>query len=41
MSYNYLTPEQENVIVHKSTEAPYSGSKITRLLRKYGNDVKE
>ena len=25
MSYNYLTPEQENVIVHKATEAPYSG----------------
>jgi peptide-methionine (R)-S-oxide reductase len=25
MSYNYLTPEQENAIVHKATEAPYSG----------------
>jgi peptide-methionine (R)-S-oxide reductase len=25
ISYNYLTPEQENVIVHKATEAPYSG----------------
>jgi peptide-methionine (R)-S-oxide reductase len=25
MSYNNLTPEQENVIVHKATEAPFSG----------------
>lgn len=25
MSYNYLTPEQESVIVHKATEAPFTG----------------
>ncbi len=25
MSYNELTPEQERVIVHKATEAPFSG----------------
>ena len=25
MSYNNLTPEQEKVIVHKATEAPFSG----------------
>jgi peptide-methionine (R)-S-oxide reductase len=24
MSYNYLTPEQESVIVHKATEAPFT-----------------
>lgn len=25
ISYNYLTPEQESVIVHKATEAPFTG----------------
>lgn len=25
MSYNELTPEQEGVIVHKATEAPFTG----------------
>lgn len=25
MSYNYLTPEQESVIVHKATEGPFTG----------------
>lgn len=25
MKYNPLTPEEENVIVHKGTEAPFSG----------------
>jgi peptide-methionine (R)-S-oxide reductase len=25
MSYNYLIPEQESVIVHKATEAPFTG----------------
>ena len=25
MSYNELTPEQERVIVHKATEAPFTG----------------
>ena len=25
MSYNKLTPEQERVIVHKATEAPFTG----------------
>jgi peptide-methionine (R)-S-oxide reductase len=25
MSYNYLTLEQESVIVHKATEAPFTG----------------
>ena len=25
MSYNYLTPEQESVIDHKATEAPFTG----------------
>lgn len=25
MNYNYLTPEQERVIVYKATEAPFTG----------------